>query len=144
LALRLGVGLGLLGRDVDLGRLFEAILERLDALPEAANDLGQPTRTEHHEHDHQYDEELTDPQSKHSSPIIGERPMQGKSANAVCASGGRSLYSAAPDAAHVPRGVRAAAATRRKARPLSRQRAGCRMQGPPPAALRARVSGGLR
>jgi len=36
LALRLGVGFGLLGRDVDLGRLAEALLESLDALPEAS------------------------------------------------------------------------------------------------------------
>src|SRR5207245_4338314 len=69
--------LGVLGGDVDLRRLAQALLEGLDPLPDAAHHLGQPAGPEHDEDDHEHDEQLADAHPEHAG-IIGEPARAGK------------------------------------------------------------------
>ena len=52
----LGGLLGVFGRDVDLGRLAQALAEGLHALPHAPHDLGEATGAEDDEDDDEYDQ----------------------------------------------------------------------------------------
>src|SRR5205814_9109733 len=69
--------LGVLGGDVDLRRLAQALLEGLDPLADAAHHLGQPAGPEHYEDDHEHDQQLADPHPEHAR-IIGEAARAGK------------------------------------------------------------------
>src|SRR3954451_8203693 len=62
------------GRHVDLGRLLQAALELIDALPEGAHHFRQPTRAEDDQDDDEHDPPLAHAQSEHASDDTGGPP----------------------------------------------------------------------
>ena len=60
-----------LGRLLNLGRLAQPLLELLQPLPELAHHLGQATRAEDEQHNHEHDEQFARAHAEHETAIIG-------------------------------------------------------------------------